>query len=190
MKDVSYSWSEYSTKKYLQLSSERTILKFGAKFGGDGGGHFDDSETENFTHSYYLSGIEVGGDEDSLTYVQFFYSSSKDNSKDIQGPVRGDKKFSKASRKFTLNEGEEFVKVQTYFNHRQVIMVDNSKRNVLILTGIQFTTTMGRSSPFFGKRSGHEYSENYTGFILSYATGRSGILIDQLRFVWYRNPTV
>ncbi|CAF1180626.1 unnamed protein product [Adineta ricciae] len=174
----------------LDDEKQRTILKLGATFGGDGGGHFDDSETDNFTHSCYLSGLEAGGDDDSLVHVQFFYSSSKDGGRIIQGPIHGDKKFSKTSRKFTLNEGEAFLKVQVYFNHRKVIMGDKSTRDVLILTGIQFATTMGRLSPFFGKHSGHEFSENSTGFILSYVTGRSGILIDQLQFVWYRNPAV
>ncbi|CAF0839159.1 unnamed protein product [Adineta ricciae] len=174
----------------LDNEKQRTILKLGTTFGGDGGGHFDDSEADNFTHSCYLSGLETGGDDDSLVHVQFFYSSSKGGDKVIQGPTHGDKRFSKTSRKFTLNEGEAFVKVQVYFNHRKVIMGDKSTRNVLILTGIQFATTIGRLSPFFGKRSGHEFSENSTGFIVSYVTGRSGILIDQLRFAWYRNPAV
>ncbi|UJR07506.1 hypothetical protein I4U23_011795 [Adineta vaga] len=175
----------------LNKSSLRTIRLIGNKFGGSGGGSFDDSTSNNFTCSSYLRGIygEIDGD-DILTSIQFIYSYSNDNKNITYGPIRGDeiRSFEK-SKRFILDEWERFVKVEGYLAHQMVQMSDETEHNIVVVTGLQFTTATGRQSPLFGEPSDEKFSEEFDGFTIGYVKGKCGILIDQLQFIWYRRRT-
>ena len=59
-----------------------------------------------------------------------------------------------------------------------------------IVKGLQFITTKGRQIPsdviVAGDDDDGVESESYPGYTLGYATGRAGLMIDQLQFFWYR----
>jgi hypothetical protein len=53
------------------------------------------------------------------------------------------------------------------------------------ILGIQFHTTTGRTSAFYGSKKGEKFTESYDGFTLGYVKGKSGLLVDMLQFIWY-----
>lgn len=53
-----------------------------------------------------------------------------------------------------------------------------------IINGLKFLTRKGRMIPPDSNLNGPFGEEHYPGYVLSYATGRSGGLLDPLQFYW------
>ena len=57
----------------------------------------------------------------------------------------------------------------------------------VIVKGFQFITTKGRTIPAdISHINGDGRSERFPRYVLGYVTGKSGLAVDQLQFMWYR----
>ncbi|CAF0969417.1 unnamed protein product [Rotaria sp. Silwood1] len=171
-------------------TNKRTLLiKAGQKFGGTGGSLFDDSSTKNFTCSHYLSRIIIRNDNDDdgmpLDWIQFIYSSSYDQNSVIEGQTHGFRRTSEVSQ-FLLEKDERIYKIRGKLSNVTLSSQDGTLFSTILVRGLQFFTSKGRASRSYDHLEGKVFTEEYDGYTLGYATGRSGLFIDQLQFYWYR----
>jgi hypothetical protein len=163
------------------------LIKAGEKFGGTGGGYFDDSSLYAFTVHHYLSGIVTSADNNDFDSCQFLYSSFYDNQNRIESIVHG--KFGQkmeSTQQFDLNPDENIYKVQV--NVIDIVSVDSDgiRYPSKIIKGLKFFTTNGRSFPPYTFQAEKIFTEQFHGYTLGYVTGKSGLRINQLQFFWYR----
>ncbi|CAF5012293.1 unnamed protein product [Rotaria sp. Silwood1] len=164
------------------------LIKAGQKFGGTGGSLFDDSSTKNFTCSHYLSRIIIRNDNDDdmpLDWIQFIYSSSYDQNSVIEGQTHGFRRTSEVSQ-FLLEKDERIYKIRGKLSNVTLSSQDGTLFSTILVRGLQFFTSKGRTSRSYDHLEGEVFTEEYDGYTLGYATGRSGLFIDQLQFYWYR----
>jgi hypothetical protein len=163
---------------------ETLLIKAGQKFGGDGGGDFDDSSLRMFTPSHYLSGF-VFFDIENFDSCQFIYTSSHDNQSRIASNTYGLYEGEiNSTLEYHLNDDERIdqVRVKSY-----EVKFTSSGQITKIIRGLQFVTTKGRSIPPGILLTGYNVQfESIPGYTLGYVTGKTGVRIDQLQFFWYR----
>ncbi|CAF2973894.1 unnamed protein product [Rotaria sp. Silwood2] len=115
-----------------------------------------------------------------LARIAFIYSTPTSNAL-ITTAVQGNPVNVEVYKQFTLDKDS---------NERinKVTRVVDTVWSMQMITGIQFHTTKGRSSPWYGRQQGTTtYIEQYTGYTVRYVSGRSGDFIDQLQFHWCPN---
>ncbi|CAF0802472.1 unnamed protein product [Adineta ricciae] len=169
----------------LYNQNQFTSKKLGKTFGGNHGGSFDDSLTDKFTFYHYLNGMQGTQHGEVLSYIRFSYSSLQNENHTIVSPLHGFNDFSKQSQIFMLTKDERIIAVHVYVNKHTEVVNDPSN-DLNIITGLQFFTTSGRSSPIFGEAFGERFVEEFNGAALGYATGKYGPSLNQLQFVWYQ----
>ncbi|CAF0729015.1 unnamed protein product [Adineta steineri] len=163
------------------------LIKSGKQFGGTGGHTFDDYIENNLTYSHYLRGMITGCKALPLDWCQFCYSSSNDNCQmiiqtDMQGTCETDDDI----ERFIINQNERINKIQVVIDY-VILLVGDIRKLVPLIRGIRFFTTNGQSSQSIDHLEGDSYTEEFYGYFVGYITGRSGLLIDQLQFHWFRN---
>jgi hypothetical protein len=166
------------------MISEPLLINSGRQFGGDGGDNFDDSSSEKFTPSHYVSGF-IFSDIDGFDACQFIYTSSHDNQSRIESDVHDDggNKIN-STHKYSLNADERIDQVQFKSYNRTFI---NNGQIANIIRGLKFVTTKGQRIPPGLLLKGNDVqSKNFTEYTLGYVTERLGGGIDQLQFFWYR----
>ncbi|CAF2679432.1 unnamed protein product [Rotaria sp. Silwood2] len=171
--------------KDLENEKSTALIKAGQKFGGTGGDPFDDSLTENFTCSHYLSGIIIRNNGMSLDWIQFLYSSSYNQNSVIEAKVHGIQEKGEVSR-FLLEKDEKIYKIQVKLSNVTLYWQDGTLFSTILIRGLQIFTTKGRASQSYDHVEGDVFTEQFDGYTLAYATGREGRYIDQLQFYWYR----
>ncbi|CAF1416487.1 unnamed protein product [Adineta ricciae] len=179
--------SLYEEKLNALYNQNREILskKLGKTFGGNHGGSFDDSLTDKFTFYHYLNGMQGTPHGEVLSYIRFSYSSLHNENNTIMSPIHGLNDLSKHSQSFMLAKDERIIAVHVYVN-KHTDVVNDPSNDLNIITGLQFFTTLRRSSPIFGEASGERFVEEFHGASLGYATGKYGPFLNQLQFVWYQ----
>lgn len=163
-------------------------LKSGARFGGSGGGVFDDSSVKNFTRSHYLRGLITSDQKMPLEWCQFLYSSPDNPENVLQSELQGTRQATDVIQRFFLVQTERIKKVQIVVNS-QILYVDNIRTSVPLICGVRLFATDGQTSPSIDHLEGHFYTEQFDGYTVGYVTGRSGLYVDQVQFHWYRNTT-
>ncbi|CAF2699290.1 unnamed protein product, partial [Rotaria sp. Silwood2] len=114
------------------IKIERTsLVQSGTKFGGSGGGFFDDSSMESFTHSHYLRGMISRRDKIPLEWCQFLYSSPDNPRKILESKLRGTRRATDIAKSFLLAENEKINKVQVILNSEK-LYVNDVLRSVLL----------------------------------------------------------
>ncbi|CAF4044378.1 unnamed protein product, partial [Adineta steineri] len=166
-------------KKYNSLVIE------GREFGSARGTHFDDSTHPYFTSSHYLNGILARDNDDDLESYQFYYSSSC-GSQDIITSERHGKQTLSFKKDFQFDKNEKIQKVEGHYLNKTIVFSNGTNVTMRIITGLQFYTTKGHASPSYAGEEGVMFEEEYEGYTLWYATGRSDEYIHQLQFYWYR----
>jgi hypothetical protein len=163
---------------------ETLLIKTGRKFGGDGGSDFDDSSSQNFTYSHYLSGFLFSGIF-GFDGCQFIYTSSYDKQSRIESSVRGNGENTMDwTHKYYLNADERIEEVRVKSYNAQF---GSDRVMAKIIGGLQFVTTKNRTIPPDISLTGDQVeSESFPGYTLGYATGKSDQNINQLQFFWYR----
>lgn len=120
---------------------------------------------------------------------QFIYRSLENNTQSvIESTVHGlygvqiDSKL-----KYNLDQDERVVKVLLKSGDILFSTPDDTRFTAKVVAGLEFITTKGRRIPpgILLEDDEIEY-EGFPGYTLGYATGRSGLVIDQLQFYWYR----
>ena len=131
-------------------------------------------------------GVEVFW-KSQLVAIRFLYRNYNSSIANLYHGYPDSNDSSLLNDTFLLSDDERINKVTLYVGigtaENIYKVIDTPIRHVL---GIQFYTTIGRLSPLYGAKEGEEFNEFYKGFILGYATGRSGVIIDMLQFVWYK----
>ena len=152
----------------------------GAKHGGTGGGVFDDkldTLKNSASCSFHLSGIvpTVKNENSLLTSLPFVYSKSSFHHT-VTSPTRGNPVNVRTYEQFTLNkDNSERI--------NKITGVIDTVYSLQMITGIQFHTTTGRSSRWYGRTRGTtKFSEQFEGSTVEHVTGRSGDFVDELQF--------
>ena len=178
-------------------------IRVGSRYGGSGGGSFDDAKDLELSSTSTCTGIEVfwrseprhhlvwNENYHTLIGIRFLYRNSNSSVGTVYHGYYGypqDAKPSLSNDTFLLSDDEQISKVTLYARqiNGNLIGLSNNKY-YLCVVGIQFYTTIGRTSLLYGRKDGEIFSESYEGFVFGYATGRSGGFIDMLQFVWYKD---
>ena len=89
--------------------------------------------------------------------------------------------------KYDLDNDEKIEKVSVKSADMTFLSSDYSRFTAKVVTGLQFITTKGRYiPPGILLEDGEIESESFPGYTLGYAIGKTGLVIDQLQFYWYR----
>jgi 5'(3')-deoxyribonucleotidase len=88
--------------------------------------------------------------------------------------------------RFDLNQDERIHRVQVKTIAMKFIIDSNNSYTTEIIKDFKFFTNKGRSIPSDNFVVGDVYTEQFDGYTLGYATGRTSQCIDQLQFFWYR----
>ncbi|CAF1658942.1 unnamed protein product [Adineta ricciae] len=176
--------SKQSISSSLGLSP---FVRAGKRFGGTGGHSFDDFTENKLTYSHYLRGMMTGCKDDPLDWCQFCYSSLNDDCQMlIQAGLQGTTERSNTIEQFIINEDERINKVQVVVNCVE-LLVNGARKLVPLVRGIRLFTKNGHTSQSIDHLERDLYTEEFEGYFVGYVTGRSGLLIDQLQFHWFRN---
>lgn len=98
-----------------------------------------------------------------------------------------DAKPSLSNDTFLLSDNEQINKVTLYVGSINGDLIGLWNKSYRCVVGIQFYTTIGRTSLLYGRKDGEKFGESYEDFVFGYATGTSGGFIDMLQFVWYKD---
>jgi hypothetical protein len=172
----------------ISLSNARSILdtpliKSGTKFGGTGGGSFDDSSMRNFTPLHYLRGMITRCDTIPLAWCQFLYSSPDNSENILESDVHGTRSTSDVIERFVLTRNERINEVQVVVDN-EIILINGIEQSVPLIRGVRLFTTEGRQSQSIDHIEGERFTEKFDGHAVRYVTGRKGLYIDQLQFHW------
>ena len=162
---------------------DTSLIKSGTKFGGTGGGPFDDSSMRNSTPLHYLRGVITGYDRITLAWCQFLYSSPYNSENILESNVHGTRSASDVIERFVLTENERINKVQIVVDN-EILYVNDIQQSVPLIRGIRLFTTEGRQSQLIDHIEGERFTEQFDGHTVRYVTGRKGLYIDQLQFHW------
>ena len=162
---------------------DTSLIKSGTKFGGTGGGRFDDSSISNFTPLHYLRGMITGYDTVPLSWCQFLYSSPYNFENILESDVHGTSSTSDVVQRFVLSGNERINKVQVVVNNK-ILYVNDIRQSVPLIQGVRLFTTEGRQSQSIDHIEGERFTEQFEGHTVKYVTGRKGLYIDQLQFHW------
>ncbi len=138
-------------------------------------------------------GVELFWNSELLFAIRFIYQQENSSIPEIYRGGHGKPsevidKYSLRNEKFIMNGSERINKI-TWYKGTNIWRYGDGDLIEAVL-GIQFHTTGGRISGLYGISKGAMYDESYEGYILGYATGRSGILVGMLQFVWYHQVVV
>jgi hypothetical protein len=161
------------------------FTKIGSKFGGVGGGAFDDSLMHNFTCSHYLRGMVAQRGFYPSNWFQFLYSSPSSPDQIIKGNIHGSRSKDDIPETFILNNDERIYKIQVVYENTSYYK-NKIKKIARAVRGIRLFTTKGRSSPPLDHKTGTKVTEEFIGYTVSYVSGKSGIYLDQIQFHWFR----
>lgn len=164
-----------------------SLIKAGQLFGGNGGANFDDSLLLNFTPNHYLSGLIISNT--NRTHVcQFIYRSPYTNQSRILSPVHGNLgRPMKSTHVYHFDDDERVEEVTILSSNQTYTTSKKTSFTTVIVKGFQFITTKGRIIPADIPLIDDDIrSERFPGYILGYVTGKEGLAIDQLQFMWYR----
>jgi hypothetical protein len=164
---------------------ESSFTKAGITFGGIGGGAFDDSLTNNFTCTHYLRGMVARHGFFQSDWYQFLYSSPYHPDTIMEADVHGTRSEKDIPERFLLGNDEKVFKVQVVC-YNVSYYINNILTTELMVRGIRLFTTKGRASPSIDYGEGVTVAEQFDGYVVAYARGRSGLAIDQLQFHWQR----
>ncbi|CAF1445189.1 unnamed protein product [Adineta ricciae] len=152
-------------------SSKTCTVKSGIPRGGGGGSPFNDLNViGSYGRTIPTSIIVRSGILIDAIQVTYETSNQTQGSVVTQAPVRG--RTSGTQHRFDLLPGETIVTV--------------SGRSAGTVIGLQFTTSTGRVSSYYGDYDGTAFTEQYSGYVLSYISGRCADALDQIQFVWIR----
>ena len=90
---------------------------------------------------------------------------------------------------YHLEHDEKISEVRVKSSDMTFITPAKNLFTTRIVKGLQFITTKGRHIPsdvIVEHDDDVVESESFPGYTLGYATGRTGLMIDQLQFFWYR----
>lgn len=121
----------------------------------------------------------------AMDWLKFFYSSQEAPDVIIESGIIGQKGEGSNEEIFFLNSNERVSKVQLKLQIVELI-VNGVKKSVKTVRGVRLFTTSGRASRFFYDDEGEITAEQFDGYTVGYARGRSGMMIDQIQFFWYR----
>ncbi|UJR16795.1 hypothetical protein I4U23_003694 [Adineta vaga] len=181
---------QFLNKSMILLEQEKNQLpiRSGTRFCGVGGGYFDDSLISNFTCSHHLRGMSNQHRSSSSNWFQFHYSSMDRPSPILKSDVHGAKKFdseSDISEQFYLDRDDVVYKIQVLCRNTNYYKGDKTY-TVSAVRAIRLFTKKERSSAPIEDTNGDLYTEQFDGYYVAYATGLSGIYLDQIQFYWTR----
>ena len=164
-----------------------SLIRAGHPFGGNGGDNFDDSLLLNFTSTHYLSGFIISN-TNQFDACQFIYRSPYENQSLILSPVHGS--FGRpmhSTRIYHFDDDERVENVIVISSDQTYGSPGKTYYTTDIVKGFQFITTKGRTIPAdISHINGAGRSERFPRYVLGYVTGKVGLSIDQLQFMWYR----
>lgn len=135
---------------------------FDTKFGGSGGGEFNDLSIRNFTNSHYLWGMVTGSQMKPLEWCQFLCVSPSNATDVLQSESHGARQSTTNEYKFFLDENDKINKVP-------------------LIRGVRFFITNEKASQSIDHLRDELCTEEFDGYTVGY--------VDQMRFCWYRNTT-
>lgn len=140
----------------------------GSIYGGSDGSEFNDLNNIGSSSRYDPQTITIR----SGSWINAIQINYRSQSGEIQvAPQRGGNDGT--SYQFNLDSDERIIKVTGAFGS--------------LVTRLQFTTNKGRTSPTYGGSApDSSFSEKYPGYVLSYISGKCGVLFDQIQFHWIR----
>ncbi|CAF0718839.1 unnamed protein product [Adineta steineri] len=162
----------------------KPLVKPGIEHGSARGTYFDHSSNPNFASSHYLNGINAYNDDDES--YEFLYSSF--DKTDLIMLANNESQSLDHRGHFSVEKNYKIQRVEGYYLNKTVVFPNGTILTIPIVTGIQFFTTNGHASPLYTGEEGKRFSEEYEGYTLWYATGRSDLYIHQLQFFWRRTP--
>ncbi|CAF4044358.1 unnamed protein product [Adineta steineri] len=165
-------------------SKGKPLVKPGIEHGSARGTYFDHSSNPNFASSHYLNGINAYNDDDES--YEFLYSSF--DKTDLIMLANNESQSLDHRGHFSVEKNYKIQRVEGYYLNKTVVFPNGTILTIPIVTGIQFFTTNGHASPLYTGEEGKRFSEEYEGYTLWYATGRSDLYIHQLQFFWRRTP--
>jgi hypothetical protein len=162
------------------------MVKHGLPYGGsDGGRSFNDAKSLGLSPTSYCIGAKLFWQPDYLFAIQFIYQQNGSVASEIYGGDGGlyIHDSSLLNETFMIHNEDRIDKVSLYVGRHTWLY-----RNTFVqyVVGIQFYTTAGQTSRLYGSYKGELHTESYEGYTLGYAQGRSGLLVDTLQFVWYK----
>jgi len=162
--------------------------------GGPSGGQFNDLEYLKLGPMASCIGVELFWNSELLFAIRFIYQQENSSIPEIYRggdgkPSKNIQEYSLHNEKFIMNGSERIDKI-TWYKGTNIWRYNRDGDLIEFVLGIQFHTTFGRTSVLYGISKGAMYEESYEGYILGYATGRSGLLVDMLQFVWYHQVVV
>lgn len=141
--------------------------------------------------NYYLSEFSISS-LDRFDACQFTYRSSRGDQSRIESPVHGNgKQPISLPHEYRLDDDERIKQVHVLTTVDIVVDTDNTThpgiKRIKRIQKFQFITTKNRKLPNRVVLPDNGFqTENFLGYTLGYVTGRTGLIIDQLQFVWYR----
>lgn len=88
---------------------------------------------------------------------------------------------------YHLDDDERVEEVKMVFSNKGYWINGKDNFTTLIVNGFQFKTTTSRIIPADIPLVGSDIKvERFPGHILGYVTGKTGVYIDQLQFMWYQ----
>lgn len=171
------------------------MIRYGLKYGNRAGGStFDDLNdlklptlticvgVEAFWKNYLVT-IRFIYDKNDKSYPKIYHGNEDNTPCDDDG-------FS--SNKFMLLDDEYFESVIIHVGQGEDTggYITVCDEYISFVTGIEFRTTKGRRTCLYGLKDRYEYKESFDGYVLGYVTGRSGLVIDELGFVWYNQSEI
>lgn len=160
------------------------LIKFGVAHGGDGGDPFDDATDLNLSPATPCIGVHLFWNPQYLVALRFIYQQYNPYAPIIYHGDLNKDKSSLLDETFMMEDEERINKIILSVGKNQWYEKSHIIHHVL---GIKFYTTAGRVSRHYGSENRNRFTESFEGYILGYAKGKSGSLIDMLQFVWYNN---
>ena len=183
--------SELQEEAKKKIGERNPLIKPGEKFGEFKGIAFDDSDTSNFTHGHYFSGLSIHHVNDDLESYEFHYTTDQ-KPKPIRSKFHG-KEMTSMRSTFDCNHRDRVIQVEGFVTERNIRLANGTNSSVVAVTGLQFYPRNGiRSNYFEGIEDGRKFSENFSGYSLGYIKGRadSANYLYQIQFVWYRTEPI
>jgi hypothetical protein len=90
---------------------------------------------------------------------------------------------------FELNPNEEINNITVHVGDRQIPNEFMNGGKTLLVVGIQFHTTSGRTSRVYGGSGEAKIEPDLPGYVLGYVKGMCAGYIDSLQFVWYKRSS-
>lgn len=167
------------------MQLDTITVKPGKVFGNSNAFDFNDSSLFNYSTTHYLCGLDIRG-ENGFEIYRFYYDSSIYNQRPIPSEFHGNEHLEfKVPFHFATND--KIKRVQGRLVNKTI----DSDRNFtkLIITGLEFTSEDDVTSPMYRETLGEMFTEEYDGYTLGYATGKSREYIEQIQFFWYKSET-